>query len=81
MTNTKAFNSIKNVELAPPSIDTLRDIYNGLRETFASYTEQMILYYLYKLSPVNENFKTQDLLKVIREDLAQESAISHEQGK
>ena len=34
MTNTKAYGDVSEIETAPPSAETLKSMYNGLRETF-----------------------------------------------
>ena len=65
MTNIKSFNSSKDVEVAPPSMELFRSIYFGLREAFASYSEQFILYYLYTLNPIKHHFSHSDLMKMI----------------
>ena len=81
MTNSKSFEGIKDLELASPSIISLREMYNGLRDTFSNYSEQMILHYLYKLQPVNENFSTQDLMKVVMGDEALELQSLDDESK
>ena len=73
MTNIKSFNSSKDVEVASPSIELLRSMYYGLREAFASYTEQFILYYLYTLSPVKNHYLQSDLMKMMHEALSTET--------
>lgn len=69
MTNTKAFNSKKDVELAAPTISLLRSMYYGLKEAFTSYSEQLILYYLYTVAPVKDVFTTVDLMRMLRDNI------------
>jgi hypothetical protein len=69
MTNTKAFISRKDVELAAPTIQSLRSMYYGLKEAFTSYSEQLILYYLYTIAPVKDIFATKDLMKMLRDNI------------
>ena len=73
MTNIKSFNSSKDVEMASPSVELLRSIYYGLREAFASYSEQFVLYYLYTLSPIKNHFLQSDLMKMIHGSLSSET--------
>ena len=68
MTNKKAFEVEKDIDVSPPSIEYLRDMYNGLKETFTNYSEQMLLFYLYKIKPISDNFSTQDLMKVVQDE-------------
>jgi hypothetical protein len=66
LTNTKAFNARNEVEVAAPSIELVRSMYFGLKEAFASYSEQFILYYLYTLSPIKEKLTTRNLREMLQ---------------
>lgn len=40
MTNNEVLNDISKAEFRSPSVESLKMMYDGLRETFISYTEQ-----------------------------------------
>jgi hypothetical protein len=68
MTNTKVFNSPKDVGLTPPSIELLKNMYDGLREAFTSYSEQVIMNYVYSLEPVPQKLSSLDMINVVKND-------------
>jgi hypothetical protein len=41
MTNNEALNNVSKAELGSPSIESMKVMYNGLKETFISYTEHL----------------------------------------
>jgi hypothetical protein len=41
MTNNEALNDVSKAELGSPSIECMKAMYNGLKETFISYTEHL----------------------------------------
>ena len=45
-------------------LDYMKILYKGLRQSFASYSEHMILYYLYKRPGINGIFSTKHLIEV-----------------
>lgn len=40
MTNNEVLNDVSKAEFGSPSVESLQLMYNGLKETFISYTEQ-----------------------------------------
>lgn len=60
------------------SLDYLKLIYKGLKQSFACYSDQLILYYLYKRPGVNGLMKTKQLCEIcgLSESLWKKSGVS-----
>jgi hypothetical protein len=65
---------LSQIELAPPSVATVRRLFDAYRHAFYNYTEHFIMYYLYKREQVRATYTVKELLEVV--GITQEHNIS-----
>lgn len=71
---------IKESDKAPEVSSCIKLLYDRLKESFSFYSEQMILYYLYKRPGINGVFSTKELYEFINGTVKLENEVKKNEG-
>lgn len=55
------YGSVSKLPVASPSVEYLRDVYVGIRKTFLQFSEFLVMYYLYRIEGVKDEFSIENL--------------------